>query len=325
MNILVTGCAGFIGSFVSDVLVKEGHFVVGIDNLSQGHREAVNSNVLFFKGDINNKASLESVFQHNKFDVVCHLAAETVVEYSMTDPSRYFKTNVVGGLNLLDTMIKYDVKRIIFSSSASVYGKNQLAPYCETDDKIPCNSYGESKLMFEDILKWYYRAYGLKYIAFRYFNAVGASDGLGEDHRPETHLIPNILKSALKGQPLNIYGTNYSTSDGSCIRDYVHVKDITKAHIMVLGFIDKLEFQAFNLGSVKASVLEVIDCCQKVTQLPITIVDKGVRKGDPAILVSDSRLAKELLGWKPDYVTLESMVSGSWDWFKNHLEGYTSG
>lgn len=225
MNVFVTGGAGYVGSIVGEELSKKGYSIIVLDNLRQGHRKAVLPEVKFIEGDLANIETLDHVFQGHKIDAVMHMAAETVVEHSMTDPRRYFQNNVVNGLNLLDTMLKYDVKRIIFSSSAAVYGEPIKTPIKETHPRNPVNSYGESKLMFEKILNWYQKAYGIKYVSLRYFNAAGASEKLGEDHNPETHLIPLVLKCALNfkakretNQKVKIFGTDYSTKDGTCIR-----------------------------------------------------------------------------------------------------------
>ena len=237
MKVLVTGGAGYIGSVVAAELIKENHDVVIVDNLQQGHRAAVPLQAEFIEADIRDAAGLDKSFRNRRIDAVMHLAAEAAIESSMTDPGRYFVPNVCGGINLLDAMRKYGVRDLVFSSSAAVYGEPETTPIEEEHVKAPVNSYGESKLMFERILTWYGRAYGLRHISLRYFNAAGATDKLGEDHRPETHLIPNVLKAALGAgaAPVKLFGTDYPTRDGSCIRDYVHVSDIARAHILALG------------------------------------------------------------------------------------------
>jgi len=229
-RILVTGGAGYIGSIVAEELLKEGYDALVLDNLQQGHREAVPRGAEFVSVDICDPASLEDVFQRHKFDAVMHMAAETVVEFSTTDPWQYFLNNVVGGLTLLEAMRKHQVNKLVFSSSAAIYGEPKSTPIVEEHPKAPVNAYGETKLIFERILSWYGKAYGLKHISLRYFNAAGASNLLGEDHRPETHLIPNILKAALNSAtPVAIFGTDYPTKDGTAIRDYIHVVDIARA------------------------------------------------------------------------------------------------
>jgi UDP-glucose 4-epimerase len=238
MNILVTGGAGYVGSIVCEELVARNHTPLILDNLQQGHRGAVLPGAKFILGDIGNPADLEAVFSQKQIDAVMHMAAETVVEYSMTDPARYFHNNIVAGLNLLDVMVKHGVKNIVFSSSAATYGEPARAPIEETDPQSPVNSYGETKLMFEKVLAWYGRAYGVRHISFRYFNAAGASERLGEDHRPETHLIPAVLNAARNGTAVRVFGTDYPTRDGSCIRDYVHVRDIAQAHVLALDHLE---------------------------------------------------------------------------------------
>lgn len=250
MNVLVTGGAGYVGSIVGEELLKDGYKIIVLDNLQQGHKEAVPPRAEFVLTDICDPGALEEVFQRFKIDAVMHMAAETVVEYSMTDPRRYFRNNIVGGLNLLDAMLRHDVHKFIFSSSAAVYGEPENIPIGEDHPKNPTNSYGESKLMFERILESYGKAYGLKHVSLRYFNAAGASDLLGEDHRPETHLIPNVLKAALdESSSVAIFGTDYPMKDGSCIRDYVHVIDIAQAHVLALKKIGELSSGAYNIGN----------------------------------------------------------------------------
>jgi UDP-glucose 4-epimerase len=255
---------------------------------------------------------------------VMHLAAETVVEYSMTHPERYFQSNIIGGINLLDVMLKHDVDKFIFSSSAAVYGEPQRVPIEEDHSPNPVNAYGESKLMFERISEWYGKAHGLKHISLRYFNAAGATERLGEDHHPETHLIPNVLKAALdSGSPLAIFGTDYPTRDGSCIRDYIHVVDIARAHILALEKIDTLSGRVYNLGNGQGySVLEVVEAARKVTEFEIPAEICPRRLGDPAVLMASSRLAQGELGWRPEFPELESIIESAWRWTKGHPAGY---
>ena len=324
MNILVTGGAGYVGSVVVEELLKQGYEVIVLDNLQQGHQGAILPAAKLASVDICDARALDQVFRGYQIDAVMHMAAETVVEYSMTDPKKYFHNNIVGGINLLDTMLKYQVDKFIFSSSAAIYGEPQSTPIEEDHPKLPVNSYGESKLMFEHILKWYGRAYGLKHISFRYFNAAGASELLGEDHCPETHLIPNVLKAALdKNSPVYIFGTDYPTKDGSCIRDYVHVTDIAQAHVLALEKIDALSGRAYNLGNGEGySVLEVMETAKKVTSVDIPTKISARRAGDPAVLVASSDRAKEELGWKPKFPELESIIASAWKWMKEHLKEY---
>ena len=325
MNILVTGAAGYIGSVVTEELTREGNFVVALDNLKQGHREAVVPEAVFVQADLADLEELDEVFRHYRIDVVIHLAAESIVTHSMTDPREFFQNNVIYGINLLDTMLKHEVSKLVFSSTAAVYGEPEKVPIEENDPKRPVNSYGESKLMFERILHWYGHAYGLKFISLRYFNAAGASERFGEEHNPETHLIPNILKVALgQKNQISVFGTDYPTRDGSCIRDYIHVLDIAKAHLLPLKYLEKNEAnKAYNLGNSKgSSVLEVIEIAKRVTgaQIPVAIYPR--RRGDPAVLVASSELARSELGWQPEFPDLENIVESAWQWQKNHPHGY---
>jgi len=324
MNVLVTGGAGYVGSIVTEELLKKAHKVIVLDNLEQGHKGAILAEAEFVSADIRDVQALENVFRRFKIDTVMHMAAETVVEYSMTDPKRYFQNNIVGGMNLLDTMLKHDVCKIIFSSSAAVYGEPQSIPIEEGHPTVPVNSYGESKLMFERILAWYGKAYGLRHIYLRYFNAAGASELLGEDHQPETHLIPNVLKAALNNDnPVPIFGTDYPTKDGSCLRDYVHVVDIAQAHILALEKLENLSDMVYNLGNGEGySVLEVVNIARKVTSVDIPVRISPRRLGDPATLVASSGRAKSDLGWKPGSPELESIIESAWRWMRKHPDGY---
>jgi UDP-glucose 4-epimerase len=322
--VLVTGGAGYVGSIVTEGLLREGHKVIVLDNLQQGHKEAVLPLAEFVLTDICDTSSLESAFCRFKIDAAMHMAAETVVEYSMTDPKRYFHNNLVGGMNLLNAMLKHGVDNIIYSSTAAVYGEPRSIPIEEGHPETPINSYGESKLMFERILEWYGRAYGLRHISFRYFCAAGATELLGEDHRPETHLIPNVLKVALNGNnAVSVFGTDYPTRDGTCIRDYVHVVDIAQAHLLALEKIDSLSGNIYNLGNSKGySVFEVIKTAEEVAGVKIPVNFCPRRLGDPAILVAGAERAKQELGWKPQFSKLEDIIESAWRWLKNHPDGY---
>jgi len=324
MNVLVTGGAGYVGSIVAEELLNKGYKVVILDNLQQGHKEAVLPEAELVTADICDAEALGRDFHRYQIDAVMHMAAETVIEYSMTDPRRYFHNNIVGGINLLDIMLKHQVDKLIFSSSAAIYGEPQSTPIEEDHPKLPVNSYGESKLMFEQILNWYGKAYGLKHVSLRYFNAAGATELLGEDHRPETHLIPNVLKAALdKDNPVSIFGTDYPTKDGSCIRDYVHITDIAQAHILALERIEQLSARAYNLGNGEGySVLEVLEAAKKVTGTDIPIEISPRRPGDPAVLVASSERARSELGWKPQFTELGSIVDSAWKWMRKHPKGY---
>jgi UDP-glucose 4-epimerase len=323
MRVLVTGGAGYVGSAVSSELLRAGHEVTVLDNLQQGHEQAVPRGAQFVRGDICRPAALGRLFRQFCVDAVMHMAAETVVEYSTTDPKRYFQTNVTGGTNLLNVMLKHDIHRLVFSSTAAVYGEPQTIPIPEEHPKSPINAYGLSKLMFEQILDWYGRAYGLKHVSFRYFNAAGAAEGLGEDHLPETHLIPNVLKAALEKKAVSVFGTDYPTADGSCVRDYVHVVDIARAHVLALERMDLLSGRVYNLGNQQGySVKEVIHTAEEVTGIKIRVQAGPRRSGDPAVLVASSSLAGSELGWRPQYPSLKSIISGAWDWTSTHPQGY---
>lgn len=321
--ILVTGGAGYIGSIIVEQLIRRGEGVVVLDNLTQGHRTAVSDEAIFIKGDIRDKKLLGEMIKKNNITAVVHMAAETVIARSMTEPKSCFHENVVKSLVLLDTMLECDVDKIVFSSSAAVYGEPQEALISEDHPKSPINAYGESKLILEMILKWYHKAYGLKYIAMRYFNAAGASQRLGEDHDPETHLIPLVLQTALgKRKQMEIFGTDYGTTDGSCVRDYIHVIDLAEAHILALNAINKTESGIYNLGNGQGySVLEVIDAARKITGREIPAIESKRRPGDPAVLIASAKRAEESLGWKPKR-NLEAIIESAWIWQKKHPEGY---
>jgi UDP-glucose 4-epimerase len=323
MNVLVTGGAGYIGSIVTEYLLKQGYKVTVLDKLQQGHKEAVLSPAEFVLGDICDAKILGHIFRNFKIDAVIHMAADTLVGQSMTDPKRYFHNNLVGGINLLNAMLEHGINKIIFSSTASVYGEPQNTPIDEDHPKVPINSYGQSKLMFETVLDWYRRAYGIECISFRYFCAAGATERLGEDHRPETHLIPNVLKAALNKDTVSVFGTDYPTKDGSCIRDFIHVADVAKAHLLALEKTDRLNGKVYNLGNGEGySVLEVIKVAEKIVGENIHVKFDPRRPGDPVTLIASSKRAAEELGWKPEFPDLESIVESAWRWLKDHPDGY---
>jgi UDP-glucose 4-epimerase len=327
MNILVTGAAGYIGSIVTKELIKDGNSVIALYNLEQGHPEALVPQASFVRADLRDSKGLEKVFVDYQIEAIVHLAAEALVGESMIHPKKYFRANVVYGINLLNTMLKYDVKKLIFSSSAAVYGNPESIPIKESHTAAPVNPYGESKLMFERILHWYGHAYELKFISLRYFNAAGSKDDLGEDHEPETHLIPNVLKVALRQrQHVAVFGTDYPTSDGACIRDYIHVADIAGAHILALKHLGGNQAnKAYNLGNSKGySMLEVIETAREITGASITVANHPRRPGDPAVLVASSELAKSELGWEPKKRSLEVIIENAWKWQKEHPHGYES-
>lgn len=324
MNILVTGGAGYVGSVVAEALVEKGHGVVVLDNLQQGHRDAVPTGAELIVADISESAALDEALGSTTIDAVMHMAGETVVALSMSDPATFFRCNVAGGMNLLGAMLRNKVRKLVFSSSAAVYGEPQSVPIKENHPKAPTNAYGASKLMFENILEWYGRAYGLKHISLRYFNAAGASELLGEDHNPETHLIPNVLSAALhKDMPVNVFGTDYPTRDGSCIRDYVHVVDIAQAHILALEKVEKLSSRAYNLGSGTGhSVLDVVATASKVAGTEIPTRTYPRRPGDPAVLTASADLAETELDWKPRFPQMETILESAWQWRRRHPNGY---
>jgi UDP-glucose 4-epimerase len=324
MNILVTGAAGYIGSIITEELVKEGNRVIALDNLKQGHREAVDSEAIFVQADLGDSAALDEVFRRYNIEAVMHLAAESIVSYSMTDPKRFFQENVTHGINLLNAMLNHDAGQLIFSSTAAVYGEPKVTPIEENHPLTPLNAYGESKLMFERILYWHGQAYGLKSISLRYFNAAGASERNGEDHDPETHLIPKVLKVALGQEDyVTIFGTDYDTRDGSCIRDYIHLLDIATAHLLALKHLDIPGSKAYNLGNGEGySVIEVIETAKKVTGAEIPSRASPRRPGDPATLVASSSLAKSELGWQPKHPEMKAIIESAWRWQKKHPYGY---
>lgn len=323
-NIFITGVAGYIGSVVSELLVQKNYNVIGIDNLQEGNRNAVMPEVTFYEGNYGDKILLNEIFKKHQIEIVFHFAAETTIEFSMTDPYIYFENNVVNGLHLLDTMKSFDCKKIIFSSTAATYGEPKYVPIDEKHPQIPINAYGESKLIMERILDWYVNAYQFKYNLFRYFNASGATEKNGEDRKHESHLLPIALKT-LNGQlpVLNLYGNDYPTKDGTCIRDYVHVLDIAQAHILAKDNLEKNPRGKFNLGSGNGfSVLEIVNTIEKVTNKKINWQFKERRLGDPAVLVASNELAKKELNWKPINSTIENIIETTYKWNIEHPNGY---
>jgi UDP-glucose 4-epimerase len=326
MRILVTGAAGYIGSVVTERLVAEGHTVVALDNLAQGHRKALSPEAVFACADLTDVEALDRVFAEHNIEAVMHLAGLSLVGQSVADPQTYFRTNVVGGLNLLNTMLGHGVGRMIFSSSAAVYGTPAVVPVSEDAPMSPVNPYGECKRSFEMALKWYGSAYGIDSVSLRYFNAAGATAEHGEHHEPETHLIPNILRTALDtARGFAIFGTDYETRDGTCIRDYVHVTDIADAHIAALGRIDGAGVRAYNLGTATGrSNLEVVRAVETVTGVSIPVEFGPRRAGDPPALVASSDLAARDLGWTPEHSGLEEIVASAWAWQRRFPDGYTA-
>jgi UDP-glucose 4-epimerase len=324
MRILVTGGAGYIGSICVERLVGRGHDVVVLDNLQEGHAEAIMPEAAQYIGDYGDRTLLDKVFREHRIEVVIHFAAETTVEFSMTDPARYFKNNTMNGMTLLEAMRQAGCRKMIFSSTAATFGEPQYTPMDEEHPQRPINAYGESKLMYEAALRWYGRAYGFQYNVFRYFNAAGASGRLGEAHRHESHLIPVIL-SVVLGQrdKISIFGSDYPTPDGTCIRDYVHVCDIADAHILALDNLAVRPSACYNLGSgCGYSNLEIVRVVEEVVGRSIPLVLSDRRSGDPARLVATSDLARAELGWRPRYESPRDIVQTAWEWHRAHPQGY---
>lgn len=327
MTILVLGGAGYIGSHTVYALIEKGVDVVVIDNLETGHIEAVHEKARFYKGDIRDRAFVDSVLDKEKIDAVIHFAANSLVGESMVNPLKYYDNNVNGTKVLLQSMVAHGLDNIVFSSTAATYGEPEKVPILETDRTEPTNTYGETKLAMEKMFKWTDRAHGLKYVSLRYFNACGAhvSGKIGEAHSPETHLIPLILQVPLgQREYISIFGDDYDTSDGTCIRDYIHVTDLAQAHILAVDYLMKgNESNIFNLGNgVGFTVKEVIDTARKVTghEIPARIAER--RAGDPARLIASSDKARQVLLWKPEHANLEEIISTAWNWHKNHPNGY---
>jgi len=324
LNILVTGAAGYIGSICSEVLLSRGHKVVALDNLIEGHRQAVPQAATFVEVDLAIRLQIEQVFTQHKIDAVMHFAGEALVAKSVREPSTFYAANVGCGVNLLDAMIRHGVNKLIFSSTAATYGEPEIVPIPEDHRKAPINPYGKSKLVFEQILADY-RAYtGLQYVVLRYFNAAGASQERGEAHRQETHLIPRILDAATGASPqADVFGTDYPTPDGTCVRDYIHVLDISDSHVRALEEIERVAGEAFNVGNSRGySILEVIDAVERVTGKKIRRKMGPRRPGDPAVLVASKEKLKKMLGWEATHSSLDEIVSSAWAWRQKHPRGY---
>jgi UDP-glucose 4-epimerase len=323
MHVLVTGGAGYIGSICVEELLKAGHQVTVLDNLIEGHRRALDERAAFVEADLRDQNRLQGVLTQARPDAIMHLAAHALVGESMANPSKYFRNNVCSGMNLLDAAVQAGVKKFVFSSTCATYGMPDRVPISEDVPQRPVNPYGESKLMFEKILEWYERIYGLEFVAFRYFNAAGASERFGEDHRVETHLIPNVLKVALgQNSHCEIFGTDYPTPDGTCLRDFIHVVDIAQAHILGLEA-GKRGF--YNLGNGEGySVRQVIQTCETVSGRKIPAMEKPRRAGDPPKLVAAATKAVNELGWRPQHAQLEDIVASAWRWHQKFPNGYRS-
>lgn len=321
MKILVVGGAGYIGSVCTELLLDEGHNVCVFDNLSEGHRRAVDSRAEFVEGDLAGLDGIQAALASFQPDSVMHFAASALVPESMKNPSKYFRNNIANGLNLLDAMIATGIRQLVFSSTCAIFGPPERVPIDETLPQRPINPYGESKLAFEKILRWYGEIHGLQFVALRYFNAAGASDNFGEEHRVETHLIPNVLKVALgQNRHVEIYGIDYDTPDGTCIRDYIHILDLARAHILALTA-SASDF--YNLGTGGGtSVREVIESCRKITGHEIPVVEKPRRPGDPARLVAASEKIQRELGWRPQFQSIDAIIESAWKWHQKFPTGY---
>ena len=328
MKILVLGGAGYIGSHTVYELIDAGNEVVIIDNLETGHREAVHPQARFYQGDLRNREFVDSVLEQEKnIDAVIHFAANSLVGESMVNPLKYYDNNLCGTKVLLESMVAHGLDKIVFSSTAATYGEPEKIPIEETDRTEPTNTYGETKLSMEKMFKWTGLAHGLRFVSLRYFNACGAhvSGRIGEAHDPESHLIPLILQVP-NGQreAISIFGDDYDTKDGTCVRDYIHVTDLAQAHILAVDYLMKGgKSDIFNLGNgVGFTVREVVETARKVTGDPIKAVISPRRAGDPARLIASSEKAKRVLGWKPEHADLEEIIATAWNWHRNHPHGY---
>jgi len=325
MRVLVTGGAGYIGSVVTEQLVSDGHDVVVYDNLVKGHAQALVDGAEFVEGDLIEGDKLNQTLSDNRIEAVIHMAASSLVGESCENPAKYYNNNTVAGLVLLDAMLACDVKKIVFSSTAAVYGEPEEQPIAESATTNPTNTYGETKLAFERAMHWYEQAYLLRYASLRYFNAAGATEKCGEDHDPESHLIPIALQAATgKRTHVEIYGDDYPTPDGTCIRDYIHVVDLARAHILALDLLeDRSAIYNLGCGGDGYSVRDVIETARRVTgeEIPVRVGPR--RPGDPAVLIASSDRIKRELGWAPQFQDLELIVQSAWNWMQTHPNGYS--
>lgn len=329
MSILVLGGAGYVGSHAVYQLIDAGNDVVVVDNLQQGHEAAVHPSATFYKGDIRDRTFLQSVFEKETIDAVIHFAANSLVGVSMETPLEYYDNNVFGTQVVLEMMKANNVKYIVFSSTAATYGEPLQVPITEDMQTVPTNTYGETKLAMEKMMKWTEIAHGIKYVSLRYFNVAGArtTGEIGEDHNPETHLIPVVLQAALgKREFITIFGEDYDTPDGTCIRDYVHVEDLIDAHILALNYLQNGgESNIFNLGSNSGfSVKEIVETAKEITQREIPVKIGERRAGDPSTLIASSTKAKQVLGWEPKRTAIQDIIKDAWNWHVNHPNGYES-
>jgi UDP-glucose 4-epimerase len=324
MKILVTGAAGYIGSVCTEALLERGHSVIALDDLSEGHREAIDHQVIFCRVNLHDFDSLNAVFDQHKIDAVMHFAALCLVEESTREPAKYYRANVSAGINLLDAMLRHGVKKLIFSSTAATYGEPEKAPIPEDHRTAPVNPYGASKLLFERVLSEFRANSGLEYITMRYFNAAGASKKHGEDHSPETHVIPLLLEVAAgEREAFQVYGTDYPTPDGTCVRDYVHVLDIAQAHALAVERIADFAGRIYNIGNAQGfSVQQVMETASRVTGRKINHRTAPRRPGDPAVLVASSERIRKELGWGPAFSSLEAIIRSAWDWKQRFPRGY---
>jgi len=324
MRVLVTGGAGYIGSVVAEELIADGHEVVVYDNLAKGHRGAVVEGAAFVEGDLLDAEALRRALAEGATEAVIHMAAHSLVGESVAEPAKYYRNNLTAGLALLDAMRASGVGRLVFSSTAAVYGEPEKQPIEESDPTNPTNPYGETKLAFERALGWYERAHGLRYCSLRYFNAAGATERCGEVHDPETHLIPIVLQAAAgRRTHVEVYGDDYPTRDGTCVRDYIHVVDLARAHVLALGILGERS-AVYNLGcgGDGYTVREVIDAARSVTGRDIAVRAAPRRPGDPAVLVASSKRIRRDLGWEPRFQDLNLIIRSAWEWMQTHPEGY---
>ena len=323
-HVLVTGGIGYIGSVVTSQLLEKGYQVTIFDNLSHARRSALPAGAIFVQGDVGDRAALDLLFNKEKFDGVMHFAALIEAGESMKVPERYFRNNTASSLTLLEAILAHRISRIVFSSTAALYGNPVKTPIEEDDALLPTNAYGESKLLVEHMLAWFHRIHGLRYACLRYFNAAGAAGVHGEDHRPESHLIPIALEVAQgKRKELSIFGTDYPTPDGTCVRDYIHVADLASAHLLAFEALDTKEKLIYNLGNGRGfSVREVIETVRRVTGHAIPALEAPRRPGDPAILVASSEKIRRELLWRPQFSGLEDIVKSAWEWRRAHPDGY---
>jgi len=324
VKVLVTGGAGYIGSVVAHELVKSGHRVVVYDNLSHGYRAAVPNQAEFVQADVGDRSAITKALRDHKIEAVMHFAAMIEVGESMRVPERYFQNNTAATLTLLEAMIAHRIDRFVFSSTAALYGEPEHTPIRESDTLKPTNAYGESKLLVERMLDWFHRIHGFRYATLRYFNAAGAAGELGESHEPESHLIPLVLQVALgKRQSVSIFGSDYATPDGTCVRDYIHLLDLAQAHLLALNALSERDKLIFNLGNgLGFSVRQVIETARKITGHPIPAIESPRRSGDPAVLVASSEKIRSELNWQPRHAGLEDIIGSAWEWHRKHPNGY---